>query len=209
MHLADAGHSGYRHRRGPGAFGRARRVGTTAGMTAQTVDDPVGRQRFAFEPGADADGTETVLVECWVDPGGGVPPHIHPHFTEVFEVVEGEMTFTAGRSKQRAGPGESVTVPPGTRHAYANESGAPAHMRCTARPANDLREFLEETARLGREGHIRRIGPLRGPGSLRGLPQLAAMLKRHRENTVILMPPPLVQRIAMDPLARFAERSRR
>jgi hypothetical protein len=82
-------------------------------------------------------------------------------------------------------------------------------MRCVATPAADLREFLETTAQLGREGHIRRIGPLRGPGGIRGLPRLAAMLERHSENTVILMPPPLVQRLALFPLARFADRSRR
>jgi quercetin dioxygenase-like cupin family protein len=174
-------------------------------MTPQQVEDPVGRQRFAFTPGTDDDGTETMLVECWVDPGGGVPPHIHPHQTEVFEVVEGEMTFTAGRSKQRAGPGESVTVPPGTRHAYANRGKTPAYMRCTATPAADLEQFLTTAARLGREGHTRRIGPLAGPGSLRGLPEVAAMLKRHRENTLILNPPPLVQRVLLDRLARFAK----
>ena len=177
-------------------------------MTRQHVEDPLGRQRLAFEPATADDGTEIMLVDCWVDPGGGVPPHIHPHLTEVFEVVEGEMTFTAGRGKQVARAGESVTVPPGTRHAYANRSSNRAYMRCTVTPAADLRDFLETSARLGREGHIARIGPLRGPGSIRGLPQLGAMLKRHRENTVILMPPPLVQRLALDPLARFADRSR-
>jgi quercetin dioxygenase-like cupin family protein len=169
------------------------------------VEDPVGRQRLAFTPESDDDGTEIMLVDCWVDPGGGVPPHIHPHQTEIFEVIEGEMTFTAGRSKEVRRAGESITVPPGTRHAYANKSSAPAYMRCTARPAADLAEFLQTTAALGREGHIVRFGPLRAPG-LRGLPKVAAMLKRHRENTLILNPPPLVQRLLLDRLARFADR---
>jgi quercetin dioxygenase-like cupin family protein len=165
-------------------------------------EDPVGRQRFAFTHGTDGDGAETLLVECWVDPGGGVPPHIHPTFTEIFDVVEGEMTFTAGRSKSRVQAGGSIEVPPGTRHAYANRSDAPAYMRCTAKPAKDLESFLTETARLGREGHIRRLGPVRGPGSLRGLPQVAKLLKDHRENTLILNPPPTVQRLLLDRLAR-------
>ena len=176
-------------------------------MSEQQVhEEPVGKQRFSFTHGRDDDGTETVLVECWVDPGGGVPPHIHPRFTEVFDVVEGEMTFTAGRAKRRVPAGESIEVPPGTRHAYANRSDAPAYMRCTARPAADLESFLTITARLSREGHMRRIGPLVGPGSLRGIPEIAALLKDHRENTLILSPPPLVQKLLMDPLARFAKR---
>lgn len=171
-------------------------------------EDPVGRQRLSFERGTGGDGTPTVVVECWVEPGGGVPPHIHPKMTEVFEVIEGEMTFTAGRSRRRVPAGESITVPPGTRHAYANRSASTAYMRCTATPAHDLESFLTETAALAREGHIMRIGPLRGPGSLRGLPRVAALLRDHRENTVILMPPPLVQRLLMDPLAKRAARSR-
>ena len=164
----------------------------------------MGRQWLAFEHSTDDDGTPIALVDCWVDPGGGVPPHIHPNQTEVFEVIEGEVTFTSGRSKKLAKAGESVTVPPGTRHAYANKSDAKAYMRCTATPAHDLEEFLVTTARLSREGHIRRIGPLRGPGSLRGLPQLAEMLRRHRENTVILNPPPLIQKLFLDRLAKRA-----
>ena len=167
--------------------------------------DPVGRQRLAFERGTDADGTEIVVVDCWVDPGGGVPPHIHPNQTEVFEVVEGEMTFTAGRRRVRAPAGETVTVPPGTRHAYANRGKETAYMRCTATPAHDLEAFLTTTAELGREGHIMRLGPLRGPRTLRGLPKVAALLRRHRENTLILMPPPTIQRLLLDPLARRAE----
>ena len=172
---------------------------------SQQHEDPGGRQRLAFTRDTDEDGTEIVLVECWVDPGGGVPPHIHPNQTETFEVIEGEVTFTAGRSKQRAAAGETVTVPPGTRHAYANRGTEQAHMRCTARPAHDLEEFLTTTARLSREGHIARIGPLRGPGSLRGLPQVAAMLRRHRENTLILNPPPTIQRLVLDRLADRGE----
>jgi hypothetical protein len=77
-------------------------------------------------------------------------------------------------------------------------------MRCTATPAADLESFLTETARLAREGHIMRIGPLRGPGSLRGLPQVARLLRDHRENTVILNPPPFVQRLLLDRLANRA-----
>jgi hypothetical protein len=78
-------------------------------------------------------------------------------------------------------------------------------MRCTATPPADLESFLTETARLARAGHIMRIGPLRGPGSLRGLPEVARLLRDHRENTVILNPPPLVQRLVLDRLAKRAE----
>ena len=165
--------------------------------------DPVGRQTFVFEHTTDDEGDEVVLSHTWLYPGGGVPPHIHPTFTEVFRVYEGEVTFTAGRKKEVRRAGESITVPPGTRHAYANNTREPAYMVCTAKPPLDLEEFLTTTCRLGREGHIARIGPLRGPGSLRGLPKVAGMLLRHRENTIVLNPPPIVQKLIFD---RIAER---
>jgi quercetin dioxygenase-like cupin family protein len=167
--------------------------------------DPVGRQEFAFERHTDDDGTPVTVAHCWVRPTGGVPPHIHPTFTEIFEVVEGEITFTAGRKKEVRRAGESITVPAGTRHAYANKGDTDAYMKCTARPGLDLEEFLTTTARLGREGHIFRIGPVRGAKGFRGLCEVGAMLRRHRPNTVILNPPPLVQRLVLDRLADRAE----
>ena len=168
-------------------------------------EDPIGRQRLAFERSTDESGDEVLLVKCWADPTGGVPPHIHPAQNEYFEVLEGEMTFTAGREKKVVRAGEAINVPPGTRHAYENRSKAQVHMVVTVKPPADLESFLTMTARLGREGHLARVGPLRGPRGLRSLPHVALLLERHRENTVILNPPPILQRLIY-PLAKRAEK---
>jgi quercetin dioxygenase-like cupin family protein len=168
--------------------------------------DPIARARYRFHTDTDADGTEVQHVEAWVEPGGGVPPHLHPHYEEVFEVVEGEVTFTVGRERRRAGPGETATVPPGTRHAFANRSDSSAHMRVRARPASDLQQFLEDIAALGRAGYIARLGPVQLPKTPRAALQLSLLLREYRPETLILMPPPLVQRLFMDPLAHLAER---
>ena len=81
--------------------------------TGQLLHDPVLKQRLRFERTVE-DGQDTLLVETWVDPGGGVTPHIHPAMTERFEVLEGEVAFLSGKQWVTAGAGESVTVPPGT-----------------------------------------------------------------------------------------------
>jgi quercetin dioxygenase-like cupin family protein len=169
------------------------------------MDDPVGRQSYEFRS-AQEDGVEVVYAEGWVDPGGDVPPHIHPNQEERFEILDGELTFTVGRGKQVVRAGESVTVPPGTRHAFRNRTGSRVRMRVRAEPALDLQEFLETTAALGRDGYVGRLGPLRFPRRPAGVVKVALMLRRHRENTLILMPPPLVQRLLFDPLAKRAER---
>ena len=175
-------------------------------MPELEIHDPIARARYGFREETEPDGTTVEHVEAWVEPGGGVPPHVHPHYEEVFEVLEGEVTFTVGREKRRSGPGETAVVPPGTRHAFANRSGGPAHMRVRARPASDLRQFLEDFAALGRAGYIARLGPVQLPRTPRALLQVSLLLREYRPQTLILMPPPLVQRLLMDPLARLAER---
>jgi quercetin dioxygenase-like cupin family protein len=159
------------------------------------VEDPVLRHRLSFSRTTDPDRGEVLHVEIWLDPGGGVTPHIHPALEERFEVLEGRPSFLAGRSWSTAEPGETVVVPAGTRHAYRNRSETTAHMVCHARPPSTLQEFLEETAALSRAGKISRRGFPTGFRALRDGLSLAA---RHREMVVLLfppMPPRFIQRL--------------
>lgn len=175
-------------------------------MTTELIEDPLGRQRLTFRRETDPDGGEVLLVEFWVDPGGGVPPHIHPNVEERFRVIDGQAEFLGGRKWQTAGAGETVVVPPGTRHAYRNRGDATAHVICEARPPSTLQEFLEEIAALARDGKLMRPG---FPKSPRALLDAAAVVERHRDMVTLLfptMPPRPVQRLLLPPLARLAER---
>ena len=62
----------------------------------EIVHDPVFRHRLRFTDTTDEHGDPAVLCEMWVDPGGGVPPHVHPRMEERFTVKEGRMEFLAG-----------------------------------------------------------------------------------------------------------------
>ncbi len=161
-------------------------------MGQRLVEDPVLKQRLGFQP---SDDGEAVRVEMWVDPGGGVPPHIHPAMEERFEVLSGRMEFLAGRKWTSAGAGESATVPPGVRHAYRNRGEEPAHAVCHATPASSLQEFLEDAAAMARAGKMTRGG---FPTSPSALVEALGLLARHRDMVVMtypLMPPPPVQRL--------------
>jgi mannose-6-phosphate isomerase-like protein (cupin superfamily) len=167
--------------------------------SSQIVKDPVLRQRLRFTRDGDV-----LHVECWVDPGGGVTPHVHPAMEERFEVLEGRPSFLAGRDWTTAAPGQTVVVPPRTRHAYRNKTDEVVHMVCHATPPSTLQEFLEEAAALSRSGKITRLGIPRTP---RAWAEGAALAYRHREMVTLLfppMPPPPVQRVALPLLARFA-----
>jgi quercetin dioxygenase-like cupin family protein len=175
-------------------------------MPERVVEDPVLRQRFSFSRTTDDDGGEVLHIETWVDPGGGVPPHIHPAMEERFKVLGGRPSFLAGRKWQTASPGDTVVVPAGTRHAYRNTGDEIAHVVCEARPPSSLQEFLEDTAALSRAGKISRHGIPKGPSAL----LLGAVMAHHYRDMVVLgfppMPPPPLQRLLFPALARLGER---
>jgi len=162
------------------------------------VHDPVLKQRLDFSRTSHPDGGEVLHVEIWVDPGGGVTPHVHPGMEERFEVLAGSPSFLAGRRWRTAAVGETVVVPPGTRHAYRNRGEETAHMVCHARPPSTLQEFLEEAAALSRAGKIATRWAL--PTSFGALRGALAMAERHRAMAVLLfppMPPRFVQRLLL------------
>jgi quercetin dioxygenase-like cupin family protein len=174
-------------------------------MTDGVIHDPVLRQRFRFRHEKDDDG-EVLIVETWVDPGGGVTPHIHPAMDERFDVVDGEMSFLAGRKWVTVPAGDDVFVARGTRHAYRNRSDAEAHFVAHVRPPSTLQGFLEDVTRMSQAGLIMRGGI---PKGLRGLLQGVVLAHSYRDMAILLfppMPPPAVQRVLFPALARLGER---
>lgn len=175
-------------------------------MDERVIEDPVLRQRFSFRTTVDDDGGEVLHVDAWVDPGGGVTPHLHPAIEERFEVLEGRPSFLAGRTWKDTAPGDVVVVPPGLRHSYRNTGDTVAHITCEVRPPSTLQPFLEDAAALARAGKITRQGL---PKGLDALLQAAVMVQAYRDMVVLLfppLPPPAVQRMVMPLLARLGER---
>lgn len=163
--------------------------------TSEPVHDPVHGARHAFTP----DG-ENLVVDSWLEPGGELPPHLHPLQEEHWSVVEGEMEVLVGRSKRMLRPADGeVPVPPGTKHGLRNRGERTVHARCRVIPAGDLQAFLTESAAAAQEGLFMRGGIPRG---LRGARWGARFLKRHRHETVMTFPPRFVQSALIGLLAR-------
>jgi quercetin dioxygenase-like cupin family protein len=169
-------------------------------MAQSLVEDPVRRQRYRFSRQG-----EVLRAEVWADPGGDVPAHFHPIQEERFEVLAGEVRFRVGRRAERAGPGSRVVAPPGVRHSFKNTGGTEAHLLVEVEPALGLQQFLEEAATLARAGKYTRHGMPKGLGAAL---ELAELIDRHREVTVMAFPPPAVQRVMISPLARLERRRR-
>jgi mannose-6-phosphate isomerase-like protein (cupin superfamily) len=178
-----------------------------ASVSGAIVHDPVFKHRLRFESTTDEQGAPAVHCEMWVDPGGGVPPHVHPHMEERFTVLEGRAEFLGGRSWRGADAGETVVVPAGTRHAYRNRGSVVTHVLCVASPPDPgLEGFLTDAAALARAGRISKHGV---PKGIKGWLQGALMVDHYRDMVTLgfpPLPPPAVQRVVLPPLARLARR---
>ncbi|GAA4879921.1 cupin domain-containing protein [Actinomycetospora straminea] len=76
----------------------------------------------------------------------GPPAHRHRHEREVFTVESGQLVVRLGRERRLLQPGETVVVPPGTTHAFANPFGEPVRLRTVESPAGPLQAQLRALA---------------------------------------------------------------
>jgi mannose-6-phosphate isomerase-like protein (cupin superfamily) len=150
------------------------------------VEDPVLRQRYVFTRDGDM-----LTVEVWVDPGGGVTPHVHRAMEERFRVLEGEIEFLAGRRWEKR---SEIVVPKGTRHAFRNRGTVTAHMVTEVEPAMELEAFLTDVAELSRRRRFTRRGI---PTSPKAAVELARLAMRYSDTVELETPMrPLVPLLA-------------
>ena len=64
------------------------------------------------------------MIEQWMSPDGGPPPHVHPYADESFWVIEGEMTVKVGGKTLVLVPGSLGHVPRNTVHSFKVTSKA-------------------------------------------------------------------------------------
>jgi quercetin dioxygenase-like cupin family protein len=101
----------------------------------------VGDTYTILVSGADTGGRYT-LIDMYVPPGGGPPPHRHD-FEEMFSLLEGEIEFTFRGVRTVAAAGETINVPANAPHVFRNASDQPARLLCLCSPAGQ-EEFFKE-----------------------------------------------------------------
>jgi len=162
---------------------------------SEEVHDPVTGYWVTFE----REG-ENLVINTRVRPGGGPPAHSHPNGDEKFTIEKGEVEFRVGRRKVVAGPGEELTVPRGTKHAFKNVGDAEAVFRAEVipEPTGRGQDFFRETAAAAEQGMYTQRGI---PTSPRAAMHLLRIIERYQDFALIAQPPPAVQRLLF-PLAR-------
>jgi quercetin dioxygenase-like cupin family protein len=168
-------------------------------FSGQVLDNPVSGERFIFHRTAHDTAGELLTFDMVVDPHGRVPGgHVHPTQQESFEVLTGSMKFRKGLRTVIAGPGDTVVVPPGDFHKFANAGDEPALVRLTVEPALRMEELFETVAKLAEEGRIFRSG----------LPKpldLALFMREFEDEVQVPVAPGLVRAVTA-PLAWLASR---
>ena len=90
--------------------------------------------------GDDTAGKYT-LIDMYVPPGGGPPPHRHD-FEEMFTVLEGEVELSFRGEQLVARAGETVNVPANAPHGFRNASGTAARLLCMCTPPGQEEFFI-------------------------------------------------------------------
>lgn len=112
-----------------------RHVSTKDGVTFKDGDNHGRVMMF----GRDTNGRYSLLeyVVAGPPPPEGEPAygaHRHHDTEETFLVRSGRLRFLLGEELIELGPGDFVRVPPGTRHGFANLSGAPVDLLVSFHP---------------------------------------------------------------------------
>lgn len=167
--------------------------------TGSTFHNPVTKEWGRILIAAHETGGSHIVCELLAPPTARPPgEHLHPRQEERFEVLEGRLSYRVDGREGIAGPGEVLTVPPGTRHDWWNAGPGVARARVTVTPPMRFADAVVTVWGLAALGRTDGEGM---PGLVDGLLLAEAF---HREMLFTTPPPALVVTAArvVGPLAR-------
>lgn len=136
----------------------------TAVRPRRRIYNPVQDDAVTFLETSEESGGERSLGELEVSPGGKVTPHYHLSYTERFAVIEGRLSVRVGDDHRVLGPGEELTVPIGTLHAWSNASTERTVAHVELRPGQPgFETSLRVAYGLAADGKVLKNGLPRNP----------------------------------------------
>lgn len=125
-----------------------------AGTRSPVIENPLSGERIRIL-GRPADpSTGPLAWELQLAAGGSVPaPHRHPLQRERFTVLQGRLRLRSGWRVTVAGPGQTVLVPAGRSHSFANPDSRPARVLVHTTPAGRMEALLVTAAAMAQDQH--------------------------------------------------------
>lgn len=162
-----------------------------------TIDNPLTGYSMSFLEASE----QRFQFRERMRPGAPSPAvHVHPFQEERFEVISGSVSFRMEKREVVCGPGESVSVPVGVAHTFANVGEGAAEMLGEYRPG------LPEMSRRFHEVYFALANA--GLTDANGMPsiwQIAVEMPLVSDHVRLASPPWPVQRVVlalMRPIAR-------
>src|SRR5919107_1204592 len=123
------------------------------------IENPATGERITFVRTSAETGGALAELDLELSATAHLPAeHIHLRQEERFEVLSGQVMLKYRGEQTERGPGDIVTVAPGSPHAWAPAGDGGARVRIVFTPGADIEEFFEEFFRCAREGRVNANG---------------------------------------------------
>ena len=132
------------------------------------------------------DTTSDALEMEWIlaPRAHGTPEHVHPHATESYHVIEGQLEYQVDGKWNTLSAGESASVPPGVRHTFRNPTDRVTRVYNGHSPALNIGEYFETIHRIVESGAVRKDHM-----TLKAMLYLSTVMVRFTNEIVSTKPP--------------------
>lgn len=125
----------------------------------RTIHNPIVGDTLTFIELSKESGGKRTVVEVRLKPGGKSALHYHTSIAETFEALDGLLQLQLGKEQVFIPAGESITIPAGMTHAYANPSSQEIAFRVVITPGfRGFEQFLQIIYGLATGGQTNKEG---------------------------------------------------
>ena len=146
------------------------------------INARTGQVMVFLKTGAETNG-ELLQIECISPPSSArEPEHIHPYQENKFDITSGSCFFSVNGKKQIVSAGQSVSIPPKTRHYFWNEGDADVRYIQEFKPALTIAGFFDTFFALSRDGNL----------NDKGVPNFfhaSIIMLKHKNDIRVIKPP--------------------
>lgn len=140
-------------------------MNSAANESPLEVTFPLSGERFVYR--SPQSQTDRFVFDFFLAPGGGVErEHLHLLQTETFRCRAGRLSVTLDGEPSTIGPGETLTIEPGTAHTLRNTDHPEVHCEVEYSPAGRNREWFQligaYTKKFDKEPSLLDLGPFIG-----------------------------------------------